>query len=648
GSDFDNGCFVICSWIRAVGGGSWWSNHDLINNLDAGNPLHINPYDSTSSDLIPFKLLGTENYRIWNNAMKLALQARNKFQFVDGSCVKSAYETSLVYSVNAASVWKKLKSTYDKVDGFVIFNLLQKISVIKQGGSSVTDYYHRLNSLWREFDALTKLPACTCDANEELALHNQLMKLIEESQRGIPEPSNVTKSKINATSFTAKGFNNFNSNCNVKTNHEKQSSASQTSSFTSFTPEQIRKLLSLINDSSGSVHANMSGWIIDYGANQHLTVSTNVVPGYCVSLISMNKLIKDSKLFVGFDEDKCYIQDLKKEITMGTGSEFGGLYLFDIESSKSIGNVNMIHCYDVSKDLWHNRLGYPIDQVLLVLKNDIGLSKSTSVTACEVCHRAKQTRDPFPLSDHKSEKLGELIHLDLWGPYRVTSREGFKYFLTIVDDFSRAVLPISVLNGKSTYELVHKNKPNLSYLRSFGCLCFSKVLNNNDKFTSRSVVFSRDVKFYETVFPFKIKGKSLSDVADGRATLVEEGSPSFFETNTTHQENGDLEQDVYMELPVGYDQGNKGKVCKLNKSVYGLKQAPRQWNTKLSAALSEHGFIQSKFDYSLYIKQSGDVFLILLVSGRCGKSSTSGMEDDGKPSIITSPSKLLLLSMKRI
>nr|GEX70956.1 ribonuclease H-like domain-containing protein [Tanacetum cinerariifolium] len=110
----------------------------------------------------------------------------------------------------------------------------------------------------------------------------------------------------------------------------------------------------------------------------------------------------------------------------------------------------------------------------------------------------------------------------------------------------------------------------------------------------------------------------------------------------------DLEQDVYMELPVGYDQGNKGKVCKLNKSVYGLKQAPRQWNTKLSAALSEHGFIQSKFDYSLYIKQSGDVFLILLVSGRCGKSSTSGMEDDGKPSIITSPSKLLLLSMKRI
>ncbi|KAD3642034.1 hypothetical protein E3N88_31258 [Mikania micrantha] len=37
---------------------------------------------------------------------------------------------------------------------------------------------------------------------------------------------------------------------------------------------------------------------------------------------------------------------------------------------------------------------------------------------CEVCHRAKQSRVPFPLSDHKSTSVGELIHLDLWGPYK--------------------------------------------------------------------------------------------------------------------------------------------------------------------------------------------------------------------------------------
>ncbi|GJW31989.1 ribonuclease H-like domain-containing protein [Tanacetum coccineum] len=86
-----------------------------------------------------------------------------------------------------------------------------------------------------------------------------------------------------------------------------------------------------------------------------------------------------------------------------------------------------------------NRLGHPADQVLNVLKNDLNLSKNTSVSTCETCHRAKQTREPFPLSDHKSMNPGELVHLDLWGLYKVFSREGFRYFLTIVDDYSRAV-----------------------------------------------------------------------------------------------------------------------------------------------------------------------------------------------------------------
>ncbi|GJZ51089.1 ribonuclease H-like domain-containing protein [Tanacetum coccineum] len=75
---------------------------------------------------------------------------------------------------------------------------------------------------------------------------------------------------------------------------------------------------------------------------------------------------------------------------------------------------------------------------------------------------------------------------------------------------------------------------------------------------------------------------------------------------------GDLSEDVYMTLPPGFDT-DKSKVCKLNKSLYGLKQAPRQWNAKLTQALTEHGFVQSKFDYSLFTKNSDNVFIILLV-----------------------------------
>ena len=41
--------------------------------------------------------------------------------------------------------------------------------------------------------------------------------------------------------------------------------------------------------------------------------------------------------------------------------------------------------------------------------------------------------------------------------------------------------------------------------------------------------------------------------------------------------HADLEEDIYMQQPEGYEVKGKEKlVCRLKKSLYGLKQAPRQ------------------------------------------------------------------------
>nr|GEW50686.1 hypothetical protein [Tanacetum cinerariifolium] len=84
-------------------------------------------------------------------------------------------------------------------------------------------------------------------------------------------------------------------------------------------------------------------------------------------------------------------------------------------------------------------LGHPANPILNVLKDSLNIDKKDNTICCEISQKAKQTRESFPLSDHKSKSLGDLVHLDLWRPYKVTSSEGFRFFLTVVDDYTRAV-----------------------------------------------------------------------------------------------------------------------------------------------------------------------------------------------------------------
>lgn len=77
---------------------------------------------------------------------------------------------------------------------------------------------------------------------------------------------------------------------------------------------------------------------------------------------------------------------------------------------------------------------------------------------------------------------------------------------------------------------------------------------------------------------------------------------------------GDLHDEIYMQLPKGFSSQGENKVCCiLIKSLYGLKQAPRQWTAKLTKALLQFKFKLSKLNHSLFTKTSNGGITVVLV-----------------------------------
>ena len=156
------------------------------------------------------------------------------------------------------------------------------------------------------------------------------------------------------------------------------------------------------------------------------------VPYFRLNLISISKLAYDSLCITIFLSKFCVIQDLRSGKMIGTGIEREGLYHLQQTKKRSCN-----HAQITNPNLWHQRLGHPSDKVSQLFSFPHFKNKSCYKDTCLICPLAKQTRLSFPLSSITIIFPFELIHVDIWGGYKVSSISGANYFLTIVDDHTR-------------------------------------------------------------------------------------------------------------------------------------------------------------------------------------------------------------------
>lgn len=87
--------------------------------------------------------------------------------------------------------------------------------------------------------------------------------------------------------------------------------------------------------------------------------------------------------------------------------------------------------------VWYLRMGHLPVHLLKHVKElhtaEIGILDNIS----QICPKAKLTRHHFPSSNSKTSHAFDLIHIDIWGPYKNPTYNNYRFFFTVIDDFTR-------------------------------------------------------------------------------------------------------------------------------------------------------------------------------------------------------------------
>ncbi|GJV55065.1 ribonuclease H-like domain-containing protein [Tanacetum coccineum] len=394
---------------------------------------------------------------------------------------------------------------------------------------------------------------------------------------------------------------------NVKGKNISNNNSVGSSSSSGFTDEQMSTFISLIKDNKvgKNVHANMpvghpngtEAFISKIGnlrlPNGLVLFDVLVVPEYCVTLIYVHKLAKDNKIFVVFDESRCYFLNLKNV----TGIDFVAK---KDDTLNVFQDLNHINFFDNDYPEIPNDDERVDPNLNSDYSDDIFATQDEQVTTLE---------DNIISEGDLDQNLNFFTHGTQ--TVRIEPKSFFEaYKFSHWTDAMNNEIDASLRND--TWEIFDLLKDRKAIGSKWIFKIKYKSIGEIDRYKARLVTqgFGQNKGIdYEETFSPVVKMVTVRCLLN---IVVSNSWPVFqLDVNNVFL-YGDLVETVYMKPPKGYFPSDN-KVCRLKKSLYGLKQASRQWNAKLTYALIENGFSQSKSDYSPYTKSDKGVFLALLV-----------------------------------
>ncbi|GJW05065.1 retrovirus-related pol polyprotein from transposon TNT 1-94 [Tanacetum coccineum] len=114
--------------------------------------------------------------------------------------------------------------------------------------------------------------------------------------------------------------------------------------------------------------------------------------------------------------------------------------VYSLDGHAMAGELNAsVEEKDSLAQVWHKRLGHINEAGLQVLEKQglFGKESLGKLDFCENCVLGKSHRVRFNVGRHTTQGVVDYVHSDLWGPSQVESLGGKRYFLSIIDDYSR-------------------------------------------------------------------------------------------------------------------------------------------------------------------------------------------------------------------